>query len=63
MKKGMKLSEFTFIETEYENAAALPDKRSAEQYCKEMNGRNSGWTVEEGVFNGKPCWRVVRLGN
>jgi hypothetical protein len=63
MKKGMKLSGFTPIETEYENAAAFPDEQSADSYCKEMNSRYLGWTVEEGVFNGEPCWKVVWLGH
>jgi hypothetical protein len=62
MKKGMKLREFTPIETEYENAAPFPNIESADSYCKEMNGTNSGWTVEEGEFNGKTCWKVVWLG-
>jgi hypothetical protein len=62
MKKGMKLSEFTPVETEYENAAAFPTKEAAESYCKEMNRRNSGWTIEERVFDGKTHWRVVWLG-
>ena len=62
MKKGMKLSEFTPIETEYENAAAFPTKEAAEAYCKEMNGQSSGWTVEKVKLSGMDKWRVVCSG-
>ncbi|MGB7849153.1 MAG: hypothetical protein WBL63_26305 [Candidatus Acidiferrum sp.] len=63
MKEGMKLNKFKPIETEYENAAPFPDEQSAEDCCKEMNGHHVGWIVEEAVFNGEPCWKVVWLGN
>jgi hypothetical protein len=62
MKKGMKLKEFTPVETEYENAAAFPTKEAAEPYCKEMNGQSSGWTVEKVKLDGLAKWRVVWLG-
>ena len=62
MKKGMKLKEFTPVETEYENAAAFPTKEAAEPYCKEMNSQSSGWTVEKVTLHGQDLWRVVWLG-
>jgi len=62
VKKGMKLKEFTPIETEYENAAPFPTKEAAESYCKEMNGQSSGWTVEKAKMEGNDVWRVVWLG-
>jgi hypothetical protein len=62
MKKGMKLREFTPVETEYEDAAAFPMKEAAQSYCKEMNGQSSGWTLEKVKVDGAEKWRVVWLG-
>jgi hypothetical protein len=62
MKKGMKLKEFTPVETECENAAAFPTKEAADPNCKQMNDQSSGWTVEKVNLGGVDTWRVVWLG-
>jgi hypothetical protein len=58
LKKGMKLSEFTPVITEYEDACGFPDEQSANSYCREMNNQSFGWTVEKALDK----WRVVWLG-
>jgi hypothetical protein len=62
MKKGMKLSEFTPVITEYEDASGFPDEQSANSYCKEMNNQSFGWTVEKVKLGEVDKWRVVWLG-
>jgi hypothetical protein len=52
MKKGMKLSEFTPVITEYEDACGFPDAQSANSYCKEMNNQSFGWIVEKANLGG-----------
>jgi hypothetical protein len=47
VKKGMKLRESTPVITEYEDASDFPDQQNANSYCKEMNRRSPGWTVEK----------------
>src|SRR5580658_1371597 len=62
MKKGMKLSEFTPVITEYEDASGFPDEHSANSYCKEMNNQSFGWTVEKVKLGEAHKWRVVWPG-
>jgi hypothetical protein len=62
MKKGMKLSEFTPVITEYEDACGFPDAQSANSYCQEMNNQSFGWLVEKVDLGGVEKWRVVWPG-
>jgi len=62
MKEGMKLSEFTRVITEYEDASGFPDEQSANSYCKEMNNQSFGWAVEKVKLGEAHKWRVVWPG-
>jgi hypothetical protein len=62
MKKGMKLSEFTPVITEYEDASSFPNEKSADSYCREMNNQSFGWTVEKVKLNEVDKWESCLAG-